>query len=49
LCYSLIVAAFFSVLLRRGLRDQCRLGAYILLGMVGGTLTLAYLMFPFPR
>jgi hypothetical protein len=49
LLYSAIVAAFFSVLLRRGRAPQWKLLAAIWLSMVGGTLALAYLMYPFPR
>ena len=48
LLYSMVVAAFFAVLLRRDMRSQLKLGAYLWLGMVGGALALAYLMFPFP-
>jgi hypothetical protein len=49
LLYSAVVATFFAVLVRRQRRSQLRLGATIWLAMVGGTLVLAYLMFPFPR
>ena len=49
LIYSTIVAVFFAVLVRRDLRDQVRLGVMLWLGMVGGALALALIMFPFPR
>jgi amino acid permease len=49
LLYGTLVAVFFAVLLRRRLSEQLRLGAFLFLGMVGGALALAYLMFPFPR
>jgi hypothetical protein len=48
LLYSFLVAIFFGVLLRREIREQARLTAYILLGMVGGGVILTYIMFPFP-
>lgn len=47
--YSTIVAAFFATLLRRRRVEQLRLGGTIWIAMVGGTLALAYLMFPFPQ
>ncbi len=49
LLYSAIVAAFFAVLLRRRRAEQWKLAGWIWLAMVGGTLALAYLMYPFPR
>lgn len=49
LLYSTLVAAFFALLTRRRPMDQLRLGALVWLAMVGGTLVLAYLMYPFPR
>jgi len=49
LLFSAIVAAFFGALLRRRAAEQWRLGALIWLAMVGGTLALAYLMYPFPH
>jgi len=48
LVYSTLVAVFFAVLVRDTPRDRLRLGAVLWLAMVGGGLTLAYLMFPFP-
>ena len=47
--YSTIVAVFFAALLRRRRREQIRLGGIIWVAMVGGTLALAYLMYPFPN
>lgn len=48
LLYATFVATFFAVLLRRRWTEQLQLGALIWLAMVGGTLALAYLMYPFP-
>ena len=49
LLYASLVSLFFAVLMRRTRAGQIRLGASLWLGMVGGALALAYLMFPFPR
>jgi hypothetical protein len=49
LLYSTLVSTFFSVLLRRELRERLQLGLLLWIGMVGGALSLAYLMFPFSR
>jgi amino acid permease len=49
LLYGTLVAVFFAVLLRRRRTEQMRFGALLFVGMVGGALALAYLMFPFPR
>ncbi len=48
LIYSALVAAFFSLLSRRNPRERIRLAAVIWSSMVLGSLTVAYLMFPFP-
>lgn len=48
LLYASILSTFFAVLVRRTTRDRLRLGAILWLGMVGGALVLAYLMYPFP-
>ncbi len=48
LIYSTIVATFFALLLRQDSRERWKLGGKIWLGMVGGTMALAYLMYPFP-
>jgi hypothetical protein len=49
LVYSTLVSAYFGVLVRRRGRDQLRLAALIWSAMVGGTLILAFVMYPFPR
>jgi hypothetical protein len=48
LLYSALVASFFALLTRRSPRERLRLAAVIWSSMVLGTLTVAYLMFPFP-
>ena len=49
LLYSAIVATFLAVLVREEVRERLRLGLTLWLAMVGGAMTLAYLMYPFPR
>ena len=49
LLYSAIVSSYFGLLVRRKTVEQLKLAGWIFAGMVGGTLLLAYLMFPFPR
>lgn len=46
--YALVVALFFAGLWRRERKAQIRLFLQIFLGLVGGGLALAYLMYPFP-
>jgi cytochrome bd-type quinol oxidase subunit 2 len=46
--YALLVSVFFSLLWRRGRREQVKLFLQIFLGMVGGGLLVAWLMYPFP-
>ena len=46
--YSLLVSSFFTLLWRRGRREQARLFLQIFLGMVGGGLLVGWLMYPFP-
>lgn len=46
--YALLVSVFFAVLWRRDRREQVRLFLQIFLGMVGGGLLVAWLMYPFP-
>jgi len=46
--YALIVSLFFSLLWRRDRREQVKLFLQIFLGMVGGGLLVAWLMYPFP-
>lgn len=48
LLYSTLVSAYFGILVRRDRRDQFRLAALIWSAMVGGTLILSFLMYPFP-
>ena len=46
--YAVQVSLFFAVLWRRRLRDRVRLFVQMMIGMVGGGLVLAWLMYPFP-
>lgn len=46
--YSLLVSTFFAALWRRRLREQVVLFLQLFLGMVGGGLLVAWLMYPFP-
>jgi hypothetical protein len=46
--YSALVSVFFAALWRRRLREQAILFLQLFLGMVGGGLLLAWLMYPFP-
>ena len=46
--YALIVSLFFTLLWRRGRHEQIKLFLQIFLGMVGGGLLVAWLMYPFP-
>lgn len=46
--YALLVSLFFCLLWRRGRREQIKLFLQIFLGMVGGGLLVAWLMYPFP-
>lgn len=46
--YAFLVSAFFSLLWRRGRREQVKLFLQIFLGMVAGGLLIAWLMYPFP-
>ena len=46
--YALIVSLFFTLLWRRGRKEQIRLFLQIFLGMVVGGLLVAWLMYPFP-
>ncbi len=49
LLYAMIVSTFLAVLARRETRNRIRLGLTLWAAMVGGALTLAYLMYPFPN
>jgi cytochrome bd-type quinol oxidase subunit 2 len=46
--YALIVSLFFTLLWRRERGEQIKLFLPIFLGMVGGGLLVAWLMYPFP-
>ena len=46
--YALIVSLFFTLLWRRERKEQIRLFLQLFLGMVGGGLLVAWLMYPFP-
>lgn len=46
--YALIVSLFFTLLWRRDRGEQVKLFLQIFLGMVGGGLLIAWLMYPFP-
>ena len=46
--YALNVSLFFTLLWRRERREQVKLFLQIFLGMVGGGLLVAWLMYPFP-
>ena len=46
--YALIVSLFFTLLWRRERKEQIKLFLQIFLGMVGGGLVVAWLMYPFP-
>jgi hypothetical protein len=46
--YAFLLSVFFSALWRRERRDQVVLFVQLFVGMVGGGLLVAWLMFPFP-
>lgn len=46
--YALLVSAFFCVLWKRERRDQIKLFLQLFLGLVGGGILVAWLMYPFP-
>ena len=46
--YALLVSLFFTILWKRERRAQVKLFVQLFLGMVGGAILLAWLMFPFP-
>lgn len=46
--YAFIVSMFFTLLWRRERKEQVRLFLQLFLGMVGGGLLVAWLMYPFP-
>ena len=46
--YALLLSVFFAVLWRREFRSQVKLFLQLFLGLVGGGLLVAWLMYPFP-
>lgn len=46
--HALLVGLFFALLWRRQRKEQLKLFLQVFLGMVGGGLLLAWLMYPFP-
>ena len=46
--YALIVSLFFMLLWRKERKERIKLFLQLFLGMVGGGLLVAYLMYPFP-
>lgn len=46
--YALIVSVFFALLWRRERGERVKLFLQMFIGMVGGGLALAWLMYPFP-
>lgn len=46
--YALIVSLFFTLLWRRERKERIKLFLQLFIGMVGGGLLVAYLMYPFP-
>ena len=46
--YATLTSLFLTILWRRAWRDQVRLFLQLFLGMVGGGLLLAWLMYFFP-
>lgn len=46
--YALIVSLFFMLLWRNERKERIKLFLQLFLGMVGGGLLVAYLMYPFP-
>jgi cytochrome bd-type quinol oxidase subunit 2 len=47
--YAVVVSLFFTLLWRRERKEQVRLFLQLFLGMVGGGLLVAWLMYPFPQ
>ena len=46
--YALLVSLFFSLLWRRDRRARIKLFLQLFIGMVGGAILLAWIMYPFP-
>ena len=47
--YALLVSLFFSLLWRRSRKGRIKLFLQLFVGMMGGGLLLAWLMYPFPQ
>jgi hypothetical protein len=46
--HALLIGLFFALLWRRDFKGQLKLFLQIFLGLVGGGLLVAWLMYPFP-
>ncbi len=46
--YASLVALFFAILWKRNRREQTKLFLQLFLGMIGGALVLAWLMYMLP-
>ena len=46
--YAFIISAFFTVLWKRQRKEQIKLFLQLFLGLLGGALLIAWLMYPFP-
>ena len=46
--YAFLVSVFFAVLWKRERKQQVKLFLQLFVGMAGGALLLAWLMYPFP-
>ncbi|MGE5234169.1 MAG: hypothetical protein ACM3OB_08655 [Acidobacteriota bacterium] len=46
--YALLISVFFAFLWRQTARERLKLFLQLMLGLVGGGLLIAWLMFPFP-
>jgi hypothetical protein len=46
--YAALISVFFAALWRRTPREQAKLFLQLFLGLVGGGLALAWLLYPFP-
>ncbi len=46
--YALLISVFFAFLWRQSARERVKLFLQLMLGLVGGGLLIAWLMYPFP-
>lgn len=46
--YATLLSVFFTALWKREPREQLKLFLQLFLGLVGGALVIAWLMYPFP-